>query len=432
MKSIKIWNNRFECLFFWYFLGLQCLFFVLGFFTENFSKDSHEYLLAGQNFWSNGHFYIYSFQEPFDFRGFTKRPPLYPLIISFFDSWNGLDILRFIQNGLSFFSVFFFYKSISNWNKRFQIFSRKHVWVVLITILLSTSQFIYSNLFMTEIWLQVFLMLTLSLSLRKSHSWLSFFFLIFLLCGLVLLKPIALFLPFLFVLFVRPNMGYRSIFLFIIPLILVVKISIGNQKKYGVLEYSSIAKINKVYYNTQLFINDTTDKAWKILDRHPANKEDYAIWARQVNKFTSNLIEQNFFAYVWFHLKGFLPFFLDPGRYDFSTWLKLKNQTSLLKVLHTSGLKGTMETLFASFSWWLLLFFAVLFGNILKLFAWIYFLLSRSIELKNKILFLSIVLYFLVLTGPLGASRFALPLLPIFIFMPLYYLNDRKGTQNIG
>ncbi|MEC8739110.1 MAG: hypothetical protein VXX63_04470, partial [Bacteroidota bacterium] len=118
-------------------------------------------------------------------------------------------------------------------------------------------------------------------------------------------------------------------------------------------------------------------------------------------------------------------------RYDFSTGLKLKNQTSLLKVLHTSGLKGTLETLFASSSWWLLLLFGVLFGNIFKLFAWIYFLFSRNIALKIKILFLSTVLYFLVLTGPLGASRFALPLLPIFIFMPLYYLNDRQGTQNI-
>lgn len=386
-------------------------------------QDSEEFLNSSLSFQKADNFYSGQRNQPLDFRQFSKRTPLYPLIISSLQSnhlhINYLYIIQIFIQLASLFIGFVLLKNIHTQGKLPIVFMS-------VFILFTPSLFIYTQFIMADIWLQLFCMLT-ALSLLKylqNHNIQWMIALIIFSTLAALTKPVFLLASFALALLcgyhvIKSTKKYWLILCFT-PFVSWYGISKMNKRLTGVFHYSSIGYINLLHYNTNLFLvakygNAEAAKQLEPLMITPGSKTEFKKNYRDVNERCKEILLKDGFSYTIYHLKGVLYFFLDPGRFDLYNFFRLETNNSQ-GFLHKGTSFQKVKGIFGSQPVIAILLLLVFIGNLLKTIGFLGFIwINRS---KKSVLFLAaLVFYVALLTGPLGASRFALPVSLIIIIM---------------
>jgi hypothetical protein len=408
-------------------------------------RDSIEYLNSANNWNLHKSFYCFNWEAPTDFRGFTKRPPLYPLFLwatGATSDHKWLSLL--IQNLLSLLNIalairLFHFKVGSFKPSKFRFV------VFLLACLFSVSQVIYANLIMAEILLQTVVMLLLHqvilvIKSNRSKNWVWSSLLV--IAGF-LTKPVFLFFAFLlpmfwvFIQFRKRSLNYSGLIGLIwvlTPLFVIHFYSIQNRWVTGLYHFSSISVINLLHYNTRYMLLNKygTEKADSILDPLmiiPGTRQAFVFNNSQIRERCINYINENKFFYFKIHLGGMIRMMVDPGRFDVYQFFTLdKMETPGLMEKSITNIESIGSYLKSQSLMLLLLLLSILIFNILKLFCFGCFLLSKNISLLFRLLLFNTIFYFVFLTGPLGASRFLVPVLPLLLCSILFIL--RKGAKD--
>jgi hypothetical protein len=122
-------------------------------------------------------------------------------------------------------------------------------------------------------------------------------------------------------------------------------------------------------------------------------------------------ILENLTAYTQVHILGCIKTIVDPGRFEIYTFFnETTNETSLTEMLFGRNWKGIKKSLSANY----LLVFVLLLGTLFSLLKLLGFLFCLRSCKEMKFLLLTIA-YFVIITGPVGAARFFLPVSILFI-----------------
>jgi len=379
--------------------------------------DSEDFLNASRNLYGQGTLYCGDLSEPIIDEQFTRRPPLYPIFLGI-RILSGSNIPVFLlQILVSLLSILLVYRIFVSGVQK-----QRHTIFVIVLLLATPAQFIYSSRIMAEIPFQLLLVLMAwctyhYFQTQKAHFiWL---FNLFLTLGMAV-KPVLF--PFVIViiilslfLFIRTRK--RTIILaLILPILWISIYSIRNFNRTGSAQYSSIQTANMVNYNLRYFILDQegSDAASKEVDRlysNCASEKNYREKIRCLGKGVRNYILRSPVKYGLFHLKGCIRYFLDPGRFDLVTFFQIQEADSpgFLKALNKDGLLGAFR--FLKHQGWGLVVILVLIAlfKLIKVTGFLLYLFQKNEQLQLRIFLVILVGYLALVTGPLGASRFMLP-----------------------
>ncbi|MFG6686944.1 hypothetical protein ACGK9U_10205 [Mariniflexile sp. HNIBRBA6329] len=320
------------------------------------------------------------------------------------------------------------------------------MFVVLIAV--SISQFIYANYLMSEMLLQ-FLIILLCYAFqnsiaKKSLGWLLGFQFIIVL--LFLTKPV-------FYLFVIPNIFIciwlskhisKASFFSLIPILALVMYMSWNKHRTGHFEFSSIQNLalknyNLLYFQTNKYNEDYAYKVNDKINKEIAQLDSYKEKQQAIKSLSMQYIKKDFLSYTWFHLKGCFRMFIDPGRFDLYNFFNFnsKSEVGFLEHLNSNGVTGAFNY-FKKQPIIIILFLPIiLIFNLLKLYGFSKFWITNY-KTAPPVLWLSffIIIYITLLTGPLSASRFLVPLLPLYCMFAslglLSHFNNFKSLNKLS
>lgn len=384
-------------------------------------SDSGDYLNASENLYSLGTLYCGDLSLPIQLEQFTRRPPLYPVLLGVV-SLTGSEILVFLLQILisltSIFLVFrIFFPNLSSFPVR-----PIHVGIATLLLLFTPAQFIYANRIMAELPFQLLLVLmTWSVyryfkSKDSKYIWL---FNLFLTLGMAT-KP-ALY-PFTFIiLLISPLLFVKTrnrvfIWALCLPILWMAFWAVRNNYQTDSSQYSSIQTANLVNYNMRYFLmeQEGSEAAAAKVDRLYAScdpKMGYMEKNRCLQQGVKEIILERPLKYGVFHLKGCLRYFIDPGRFDLVTFFNWESPDSggFLQKLNQEGLKGAFRFLKQQGLGMVVLLMLIALFKLFKISGFILYLLRDKEMLPFKIFLVILVGYLAFVTGPLGASRFLLP-----------------------
>lgn len=413
--------------------------FVLFFSLSNqpvLLRDSEEYISSSKSFEINKTFYAGPQSAEVDYRLYSKRTPFYPIILYTFRSLNlHLNFVYLLQLFLGLFNI---YLALILLKQLIKKPSLAYIFLAFF-ILLTPSQFIYSQFIMADLWLQSFVMICIvsfAFYIKSKNSvWLISLILFSTLAALT--KPIFLFASFGIALYslivvIKQNHSKLLIILVLLPFLSWFAICKQNKKLTEVFHYSSIGYINLLHYNTNLYLNKAigkaeTEKLLEPLMIVPHTKQEFKENYTKVNAICKEALLSHLGGYFLYHCKGMVYFFLDPGRFDLYNFFRIEEGNSK-GFLHKGAGGNRLTKMFNEHpvvSIFLLLIFIV---NVFKTFGFIGFL---WLQRKNRLMWAGaiVIFYIAFLTGPLGASRFALPVeLIVICFASLFF---SKSFQNI-
>jgi 4-amino-4-deoxy-L-arabinose transferase-like glycosyltransferase len=292
--------------------------------------------------------------------------------------------------------------------------------------LLFPAQWIYGSVVMSDLLLQLFLTSAVYFLLiisRENKSVAYWGFALSLSAGMLLkpvMAPIALLSPMLLVLRPMRSGGLKKILL-MIPVLVFLGFSFRNHTMSGQFEYSSISHINLLQYNTRYLLNFThgeqvSEEMLSDLMTIPRNEQDYDTWVNGVKQLGIQSISKHPFQYAWIHVSGMFRMLLDPGRFDLALLSNASYQESegFLRALSTDGIQGLWKVLKQSPFFLILLFLGMI--KLVKL-ALFFFACYQNRFNARLWMAIGIPVIILALTGPIGASRFMLPLVPIYLIV---------------
>jgi hypothetical protein len=171
-----------------------------------------------------------------------------------------------------------------------------------------------------------------------------------------------------------------------------------------------------VNYNLRYFVmaEEGSEKAAEVVDGLYArcgDQPDYPQKKRCLEQGVREIILERPVQYALSHLKGSARYFLDPGRFDLATYFDLKSSesTGMLQVLNQEGLSGVVRFLKAKGWGWVIALGLIGLFKLIKVTGLFIYLLRGKSELPFRIFLALLVGYLALVTGPLGASRFLLP-----------------------
>jgi len=396
------------------------------FWNNSILQDSKEYLYAADNLINHQTLYSWNLNHAYNPDWLSKRPILYPLILALFKTvslgYNFVFLLLVYlsQNAASLFSFYFcvkilkFLKIIINW-KHASFFA-----------LFSLSQYIYCNTIMSETFLQLCLCALVYIQICKplNYKW-SLLSAVILIFGLAL-KPV--FMPFAFAYPIicslrhLPKFDYKYILPSLLPVAFIVFTISWNQSRTGYRQYSSISTINLLHYNTytMLMYKYGEHRADSMVDEIHFKGNllgSYSAKQEYINNSCKTLIKDNLETYSFLHLRGMLFCVLDPGRFDLSQFFGLSHGKNLL---YETNKDNALMRVFNSILNPLGIILIVLFiFNLFKILLLIKFLFNKKIALIIRLALLCFPIYIVFLTGPIGASRFLMPVIPLLFTMVL-------------
>jgi len=401
-------------------------------------RDSEEYINSSISFARQKNFYAGDIQSNPDIRLYSKRTPFYPFLLFSLRSLGlHLNIIYIIQIFIGLINIWLAIVLL----KALQIKKKLAFIILAFFIFFTPSQFIYSQFIMADIWLQLFIMMLMVAFAKyfktKKHLWLACIIIISTLAALTkpIFLPASLLLSVLCAFLFLKNKPITFHFTFIfLPLLSWFVVCKKNEKLTSVYHYSSIGYINLLHYNTNLYLNKTignieTDKLLQPIAIVPHNKIEFKKNYRLVNSVCRHVLLTHFIGYSIFHLKGIVFFFLDPGRFDLFNFFRLENNNST-GFLHLGADRNLLNSILGEHPVIGMELIIVFILNILKTIGFFGLLWIR----RKDFLVLTgglIVLYISLLTGPLGASRFSLPVeLIIICFAAGFYSEALKKSKN--
>ena len=386
-------------------------------------NDTIEYQYAADNLLKNNILYGGNSNQPVDYRLYSKRTLGYPIFL-LFQQQN--EHLILVSTVLLYVLLFFLGLHILS------LFIQKKAAFVsyILLFLLHIAFTIHTTLHMAD--LLVAAAVTSTVLVYHSHNTSTYqkIFYISLLWGLGLfLKPI--FLPSLLlipviVIYLKRATGNWQPWL-LVPLAFWAIGCTVNYSSSGVFEYSSISTINLGQYNAKLMVanvdgadaasNFTNSEAFNV----PRTLPQYGHYKQRVREEAIIAIQDNPLAYAKVHLAGMIKMVLDPGRFEIYTFFGMNDHKVSLTELLYSGDWDRIEEVMSKNIVVLFVFLTLLFVGIVKV-VLVCFSLSR---IKQTFFMLFMITYFVVITGPVGAARFMLPV------SVLYLVLAAIGTQYV-
>lgn len=402
---------------------------------QYFLTDSHEYLLEANNILDSFTAYASDLNETINVDLYTKRPLLYPLFLIL----GGLQpiVISLLQIALSVTSIAYLREGML----KIGYSNEKDKWFLML-LAGSISYFIYSQMVMSEILLAAILhfFVYYNILLFTSYSVNRLFIVQALLILGFLTKPVLFpfsFAYFLFLLIVfRKRWSIKFIGVAIIPLLVILSIHFINLKRTNVFHFSSIQRINLLDYNTKYYHTNTfgNDYAEAFNDsiKQISNHLSYAKKYQMESQVAKSEMTKSLFSYAVFHIKGSIRYFLDPGRFDIFNFFGETNsdQVGFLKVINEDGLSGVFSYLKKQNIFLLILLAVSLLFNGIRFIGLLFFSI-KTLRKPNTIYMLILLLvgYFAAVTGPIGASRFVVPIIIILNFITLLVFTKHESIR---
>lgn len=428
----------------WVVLGVThavALSWALSSGSWNF-PDSDRYLQAAENLRLHGELYAQPWPA-FPPRGqavqeFTIRPLGYPLVVMELGGQVGrTQLLLVFQNLLSLLNI----GLILRWWAQVMRPPGRNWLVASICVVLYPAQFIYANAVMSEMLLQtaVVAMAGAGLLFIKTCRRRYFAGAAGALVMALLVKPV--FYP-VTVIFAGAGLllawQRRRIELALIGLVPVVGVIVymeWNMQRTGYFHFSSIAEINLLHYNAAGVVRQlagpAAEEQWVTSVLREADAQaDFAARQQLIQSRAGVILWAHPAVYARQHVQGMAALFLDPGRFDVSQFLGLVPPAGggLLAQVRAGGLWRALGHLPLGMLGWL---GAVLMVNVVRLvLAGRGFLLlgnSGPTLRYGRWVAAGLLLYVALLTGPLGAARFLVPVWPLLLGLTLVGL-QREGS----
>ena len=427
VKSSKFW--------FWAVLiMIHLAFFGVAVQNKNFTtKDSWEYLWQSQNLKSSGSWYAGDLTQEINPALYNKRPPAYVAFLSLLNvnaALNNVYLLLIIQLGLSLLTVFMVVQFVKlflgeEWNR---------LWL-LIPLVFFPSQFVYCNMVMSEILLQLFVLLAIYFIARlirysqmKDLWWSQWSVAIS-----MAIKPVMWLFPFVavgsfLIHFFNKKVKLIALITFIIPFS-VISFSFNYSHKYtGVWDFSYIHREVMINYNSFAILKDAfnEEEATKTISEFQSSVANlpYLEKCKQIDDFNKEVLFNHPMSAIKMELIGIFNFFAGHPRWDLESFYL--GEVNVMKPYQSdSGL--------ALFSYYAYLIICSIMGLIV-LIAFVKFIFARHISYSLRGCIASIVIYFAIVTGPSASTRFRLPVFPVlmatFCIVANEYVMKRKAAAS--
>ncbi len=406
--------------FLWVITVVHFLFLGMAMVLEGYQiPDSYDYRYQAENLLNEGSFYAWNAEETIKEDYFTKRTPGYAVMIALMG--NQVFLILLAQVGMSLLVFFGLYRFLTTSG-----FSEKRTgWFLIILLLFQSNQLIYATTIVSEIPFQLVLCSAIWLfwkghhekQSRKIHGSVWLFSLA------VLIKPVLLFfwIPlagFLVYEQLRIKRSQLWLAVFIMPMV-ILSWSAYNYSVTGSFHYSSISTVNLRDYNTRLMLEsvyglDSANATIQGIKHYASGFPDYAQRQAATRDTCIELIKQYPLAYTKVHVKGMLAMLVDPGRYDWANFLHVDTAGSgLMYDLAAGNYSGMLQTIREQHPLVTIFFFLNLIGAIALVVLALLGIFRWRLDTFRLLIILGVCLYFWVLTGPVGSSRYKSAILPL-------------------
>jgi hypothetical protein len=157
-------------------------------------------------------------------------------------------------------------------------------------------------------------------------------------------------------------------------------------------------------------------------------QQDYGKRLQWIDKKAMAIILQYPADFAKLYLKGVAAFFLDPGRFDAYHFFHIDEQNTpgLMLEVQTKGFPAIVQNLQRAPLWLLILLLFSFGWNVFVVLVFIYFLLTSNLPRELRLLLFLFVCYIAAATGPVGVSRYRVPIYPLLFIgvlcvSPIHY-----------
>ena len=374
---------------------------------------------------------------------FTIRTVGYPAAVLGLGGETGRPVLLlFVQNLLSMLNI----GVVLNWWANRVRPAIAHWLLALLGVLLFPAQIIYANAVMSEVLLQAVILALVAAGWMFTKTGKTRYFVGIVACAVasLLLKPV--FYPLTVVLagvgllVAWPRRQVQLAVWGLVPLLVVGLYMRWNEQRTGYFHFSSIAEINLLHYNAAGVVRQAegpaAEEKWVTSVLQEADAQpDFAARQRLIRTRAEAMLWAHPVMYAGQHAQGMVAMLLDPGRFDISQFggIKPPADGGMLAQVRANGLLRAVRSLPLGL---LSVLGLVLGANLVRL-----VLAARGFwRLGNdepalrygRWIAAALLFYVALLTGPLGAARFLVPVWPLLLGLALAGVKWRETSDGLG
>lgn len=417
----------------WFLLIATQLFFFsyAQIHQQTKTADSDEYIYQAQNIVDYSVIYSGDYtSESKDLSLYNRRTPGYPAFLIITKIIFHSDFFSLLlQCILSIFNIYIGYKIAKH-----ILSDSSKTYLYLFFFLFFPSQFIYATVFMTEILFQTSILLCIYYLLKfEKNGQFKYFHIYHLFLALAyLIKPVAMFLWLGYILYgiiFHNNRGiaFRQISMTFFHLLIIGSFFIKNYQRTGIAEYSGIGRKLLLNYNIPALLSsyESEEIAKNRFDSLQLNiiNQPYATQCANIDLFIRKEVTSHPFHFIALQIYGSFKFLLETGRWDIELWSKgyqhLDNLPSLKEQFTTNGLDGLTLELKKWNTFFLVYYTLVILATLTLFILFLKSLFNSSILRRHKLLLISTILYFALLSGPSASARFRVPIFPILLILAI-------------
>lgn len=374
-------------------------------------KDSSEYLQQADNLRSHGSYYSGDLSEAYDPALFSLRPPGYGLFLLIAGKPYASDIfISILQSLLSIGSFMMVSKLIRNLYKDFNPL------ILLVPLLFFPSQFIYSNMIMSEILFQFLVIMVIYFLVKYLGSGQAkdLIMMQFYSSAALLTKPVFYIFPVLFFLIFliysrKFRINPKHLVYFLIPFVVISLVVFNNYSNTGVIEYSGVQRKLMINYNMRYLLTDAVNEeyAYHAIDsvQEAVSGLNYPQQAQRITDASIAWIKEYPVLYLFQHVKGFFKFYLDPGKWDIDMYFYSGPVPD--SEHHTKDKLNGLSAVYYGIA---------LIINLILFILMVVFFVSSRINFSIRFSIAVILIGFALFTGPSASSRFRVPVYPVILF----------------
>lgn len=422
----------------YFIIGIHVVYFVAAcFFKGIYLVDSYGYVMQANNIRSLGTWYAEDWNAPLLIDYFSIRPPLYAWFIIALESlWSNMFLVLFVQNILSILNARMAYSFVKKQTGE----SRNMQMVFVLGLLFYPAQMMHANFVMTEILFQSLLLLLFLSTYHfiKEPGWKNSLKIAVLLSVCILTKPISLFLPFvivacMFLVVIKQKITLKYIVSFVIVVLVFHGICLQNKHATGYYHYSSIKTINQLKYNARYTLVNAKGEAYadSVITAYMSRAngmQNYGDRLRWMDTKALEIIQEHPGAFVKLYAKGVVAFFLDPGRFDVYHFFAIEERGALglMYEIQTQGFKAIPVYLKQAPIFALVILAMNFCWNVFVLVCFCWFMLRKYAAFNIRVILFLLVFYVAAATGPVGVSRYRVPVYPFLWMGVLFVFSDKR------
>ncbi len=413
---------------------LHLLGFLQAWHTSSiYLVDSIDYLSQAENIKLHGSLYAAPWLEPIKPDYFSFRPPVYGFLIYCIKALVQTDYaILFLQLLISLSTIW----GVLKFAKELGLKQNNTKLTLLITLILYPSQIIHCNFVMSDILFQSLLFwafyftyyLWSEPNFRKSILAVVFFAIAMLTKPVAFLLGMTIALILFFVFLIKKRLKYLLPFL-LLPL-LFHGYSNYNKSITGYYHYSSVTPIFVLKYmakytNGQIHGEAYADSIQERIMQTANAAKTYQERYEYMNQKGKEILWQEPATFIWFNLKGWLAFMLDPGRFEWVHFLNYSegNYLGLYHVINTQGVvNGIIQFVSNAPLGLLLVLFICFLSNIGIAIAFLHTIFNKNCTLVLRLCLFLFAAYIIGSTGVLGLSRYRIAIAPFCWLSLLYFI----------